>query len=134
MNKSEAKFQTVFNHWLRHVFFDKQRQRGGFAFELKHTRGKNYLPFSAVKDHQLKALLAAENEGLIYKISDESRGHKPFDCFALRLAPTFIVIKYPGFFAVIDAEVFAYEKTRTPKKSLTAERAKNIARFVQDLA
>lgn len=73
------------------------------------------------------------NEGLIHKISDESRGHKPFDIVYLRLAAAYIVIKYPGFFCLISASAWGNEKRTSQRKSLTAERAKEIAEKVVEL-
>lgn len=131
MIKSEAKFQTLFNHWLRARFFvDNPERNGGYAFELKHTRGKPSLPFSALEDHQLNSLLTATYGTFIYKISDESQGYKPFDCFALRLCPAYIVICYPSFFVLITVENFIEEKKRSKTKSLIGIRAKEIGEIV----
>lgn len=126
MIKSEAKFQSVFSHWVKAEFLTDENF-GGFAFELKHTRGKNSLPFSAVEDHQLHALLAASGKGFFYKISDESQGYKPFDCFALRACEAYIVIKYPSFFVLITVESFIMEKETSKRRSLTEARAKELA-------
>lgn len=128
MIKSEAKFQTVFSHWVKAEFLTDENL-GGYAFELKHTRGKNSLPFSAVEDHQLHALEAASGKGFFYKISDESQGYKPFDCFALRGCEAYIVIKYPSFFVLIRVDDFIEEKSRSKRKSLTIERARELAVF-----
>jgi penicillin-binding protein-related factor A (putative recombinase) len=131
MIKSEAKFQTLFNHWLRKEFFPENQ--GGFAFELKHTRGKNSLPFSALEDHQLNSLLTVSYGSFIYKISDESQGYKPFDCFALRLCEAYVVICYPSFFVLIKIEAFVHQKKRSKAKSLSAEQAKEIADIIVKL-
>lgn len=131
MIKSEAKFQTLFNHWLRAGLL--KSTKGGVAFELKHTRGKDALPFSAVEEHQLDALVAASTTGFIYKISDESQGYKPFDCFMLRMCPAYVVIKYPDFFVMIPVKKFIQEKARSKMKSLTGERAKEIAVCIEKM-
>lgn len=132
MIKSEAKFQTLFNHWLKAGRL--KGTYGAIAFELKHTRGKDSLPFSAVEDHQLDALVAVTTtRGLIYKISDESRGFKPFDCFMMWECQAFIVIKYPYFFVLITVDEFIQEKKRSKVKSLTDERAKEIAFCIEKL-
>lgn len=131
MIKSEAKFQTLFNHWLKAEFFGRHSQPSAI-FELKHTRGKDYLPFSAVEEHQINALMAASTSGLIYKISDESQGYKPFDCFALRKCDAYIAIKYPSFFVLITIKSFMEEKKRSNEKSLSDWRASSIATFNVD--
>lgn len=123
--KREAAFTQKFRHWLQ-----ANPLRGPAAIEIKQTR-TNSLAFSAVQDHQLEALAAAWGpEGLIHKISDESRGYKPCDILYLRLANAYIVIKYPGFFCLITASVFGSEKKRSQRRSLTAERAKELAEVV----
>lgn len=128
--KREAAFTLLFRHWLKE---NPLHRVTGAAFELKQTTGTS-LPFSAVEDHQLEALAAAWGpEGLIYKISDESRGYKPCDMVYLRLASAYIVIKYPGFFCLISASVFGAEKRTSKRKSLTAERAREIAEKVVEL-
>ena len=132
MKKLEAQFQTQFNHFLRSVFLPEHA--GGFAFELKHARGKGSLPFADVQEHQLNALQAAESsQGFVYKISDESRTYKPFDCFALRLCRSYVVIRYPSFFVMIRVEGFIQAKNTSRRKSLTEAMAKNIATRVMEI-
>ena len=125
MLKSEQKAQTQFNHWIKEVFF--KNHRGGFAFELKHTRGKDYISFSEVKEHQIEALMAVSENGLVYKISDSGIGQKPFDSFALKMCQAYVVIFYPKSFELIPINNFLFERDRSPRKSLTYERAKAIS-------
>lgn len=127
MRKAESQFQTVFNQWLRDVY-----KRTG-AWELKHTRGKSSFPFSEVKDHQIRALQVAHHNVLAYKIPDDSMSYKPFDCISLAQEPARIVIRYPKFFCLIDVETFILEKSRSKKKSLSADRAKDISILIVDM-
>ncbi len=124
--KREAKFTEVFRHWL------KAHPRPSAAFEIKQTK-TNSLPFSAVREHQLEALLAVQDTGILYKLPDDSRGYKPFDMVYLRKDESFVVIKYPGFFVLIDARAFDAEVRYSPRKSLTAERARTISTVAVDL-
>lgn len=127
MIKREAKFTTKFLQWMRDTY-----KRTG-AYEVKDTRGKNYLPFSEVKDHQIRALRVAHHNVLAYKIPDDSMSYKPFDAIVLAGEPARIVIHYPGFFCLIDVETFVLERDRSIKKrkmSLTAARAREIAVLV----
>lgn len=97
------------------------------VFELKQTT-KDSLLFSAVKDHQIAALLAASGENaLIYKAPDDTRNFKPFDLFYMRRCGAYIVIKYPKVFCVIRVTMFLYEKRISDRKSLTSERAIEIS-------
>jgi len=88
----ESNFQTEFG---------KRNTTVGF-FELKFCKGKS-LPFSALAEHQEKALLAAAHEGLYYKISDfpvfannkmRFNRPKPFDCFYIVAQPAFVVVMF----------------------------------------
>lgn len=131
MIKQEQKFQIYFNHWLKSVFLPKKKF-GAFAFELKHTRSKNYLSFSDLQDHQIASLQAVcdSSNGFTYKISDETRGYKPFDCFAMKSCPAYVVIKYPDLFVLIDINTFVLEKNTSKRKSLTLIRAKELAYLI----
>ena len=115
----EKDYQIKFNHWLK----EKYKKTG--CFELKQTQ-TNSIPFSSVKEHQIKALLNASNSSLVYKIPDMGY-ENPFDCFCLSGVPAFVVIKYPKSFELISIESFLFEMGKSKRKSLTYERAKLIS-------
>ncbi len=125
--RREANFQTLFRHWFK----EHQQEFKSGAFELKQTTTDS-LPFSACAEHQIFALQAVQqvNAGLLYKAPDDSRGVKPFDFFFLRDAESWVVVRYPKFFCVIDTGYFTDERDWGDRKSLTSERAKQIARYV----
>ncbi len=124
MKKREADFGKRFRAWIR-----SQSDMPCAAFELKQTL-IDYIPFSALQEHQEFALLAAAGRtGILYKIGDDSRGVKPFDFFHLRRSEAFVVIKYPKGFEVIAIENFIAERDRSTRKSLTYERAQAISTF-----
>lgn len=118
--KREAEFGRLFRHWI------KAHPMDSAAFELKQTTSDS-LPFDDVQEHQLDALAAANGSGILYKIPDDSRGVKPFDMVYLRFANSWVVIRYPKFFCIIDAERFVLEKKQSERKSLTSARAREIA-------
>lgn len=127
--KREAKFTMVFRSWLKsQTFFGCS-----VAFELKQTTTHS-IPFTDVQPHQLTALRAAKHGGFTYKISDESRGTKPFDMFYLYQVPAFIVIRYPKFFCIIDVDKFIEESMRSERKSLVDVRAKEISTTCVELS
>ncbi len=96
------------------------------AFEIKQCQTS--LPFVAVAEHQIDALLAVKSkQGLLYKAPDDSRSVKPFDLFYMRSALAYVVIKYPSYFHIIDVDTFLLEKQRSKRKSLTQQRAGEIA-------
>ena len=117
--KKEANFGLIFRAWI-----EKNPQISG-AFELKQC--EKSLPFSDVKDHQIASLRAVAGKGLLWKIADDSRGIKPFDYFYFRKAKAYIVIKFSDMFCLIDVNNFVLESFRDGRKSLTSERAKEIA-------
>lgn len=121
MIKRETRFGLLFRHWLR------KNPRFCAAFELKQTQTDS-IPFSAIEDHQITALLAVETmQGILYKAPDDSRSIKPFDFFYLSDADGFVVIRYPKFFCLIDIDDFCEEKQKSKRKSLTSKRAREIA-------
>lgn len=127
MLKREAKFTTLFLTWV------KKEYKNTGAFEIKSTRGKNYLPFSEVKPHQLRALRITKHGFFAYKISDAAIGYKPFDCFSMAFMPAYIVISYPEFFCLIDIDTFEQImilSARENVKSLDSETAKEYSKFI----
>lgn len=125
MIKREQQFTLQFRHWIK-----ANPQPLCCAFELKQTTADS-IPFSAVQEHQLDALIASASEkGLLWKLPDDSRGIKPFDMFYLTRADGYVVIKYPDFFCLIGVYEFIKEKALSKRKSLTADRAREIAYIV----
>ena len=119
---SEASFQTAFTRWA------KYNLPCSTACELKLEKG-NSLPFSAVKEHQIRNLLIVKHGGFGYKIPDVGYGQKPFDFFTLK-GDAYIVIMFykkgQKEFVMIDVETFVTESERSERRSLTEERAKEI--------
>lgn len=121
MKKREALFINIFHSWIRANPF----MTG--PYEFKQT-SKSSIPFSSVEEHQVASLIACKSDkGFFYKISDESRGHKPFDGFYFRNSPAYIVIRFPKSFEIIDVEMFVRESKSSIRRSLTAGRAKEIS-------
>jgi hypothetical protein len=119
MQKREARFNTLFNHWVKNVF------KKTAAFELKQAVNGR-LPFSALKPHQAEALDSVRTGVLAYKIPDVGY-QTPFDGFCMAGESSYVVINYSDFFCLIDIDVFMLESKINEEKSLTADRAKEIA-------
>lgn len=63
--------------------------------EIKSTK-TNSIAESAVKPHQLKALLSAQTSaGVAYKIPDTGHVRTPADAFILKQAKSFVVACFP---------------------------------------
>lgn len=119
--KREAKFNSEFRKWL------KESPLLSSAIELKQTT-TNSLPFSALAPHQEMALLASKHNSLMFKLIDAGY-QNPFDMFFLVKSGAWVVIKYPEGFYVVDIDDFIKERESSDRKSLTEERAKEIATF-----
>lgn len=118
-NKQEADFGIEFRRW-----WERKRLKG--TFELKDTRGKNSISFKCFEpDQQTIANLARSTKGVLVRVSVGTPGTA--DYIALINEPTWIVIKYPKAFYVISTEAFLFERDRSKRKSLTENRAHEIA-------
>lgn len=121
------------------LFRDHNQVRG--CFELKLCKGPS-IPFDAVKPHQLEALLAiSSDKGLFHKLTDPPIFSKsktrfnvkrPFDAMFLKYIPAYIVIcryipRKPKLFLYITPEIWQWEQTQATRKSLTMNRAVEIA-------
>lgn len=123
--KREAKFNTVFNHWLKNV----HKKTG--VFELKQTTTES-IPFSSVVEHQRQALVNAKWGGLVFKIPDAGF-QNPFDVASWFGVPAYVAIKYPKSCEVISIDVFLEEEKRSLRKSLTWERAQKLSTYTIDI-
>lgn len=119
------------------------------VFELKLCKG-NSLPYNAVKEHQIEALLdISTGKGLFHKISDvpvswvkgnRIRGTlaKPFDCFYIKRYPAYIGICYykprqPKKVYLIDIQIFISLKIMDDRKSLTEDKANKVSQHIVEV-
>jgi penicillin-binding protein-related factor A (putative recombinase) len=126
--KREANFGLRFRHWAlahKHLFSKTTN------FELKQTLTDS-ISFASVKEHQI-SWLNATKEYAMYKPPDDSIGYKPFDYTLYIKCNAFVVIRYPDFFVLIESAVFEKESVKSKRRSLTSERAKEIAWIIVDL-
>lgn len=111
------------------------------VYELKISKG-NSLPFDSVQEHQIIALVNAENDGLYHKITDPPIFYggkmrfnvpRPFDCMFLIKAKAFIILwfyheRQKKVFIKIPISIFLKEKNLSERKSLTEQRALEIGK------
>lgn len=117
--KPEADFGVVFRRW-----WEKNPRWG--EYELKDTRGKDSLPFSALSDDQIAvATLAMGRKGVLVRRAQGTVGGADYS--GLVGVPYWIVIKYPRSFEVIAVSQFLYEKSKSTRKSLSSARARDIS-------
>jgi hypothetical protein len=95
-------------------------------YEVKQTTTDS-IPFSNVPDHQINSLIAAQEEGISHKYSDADPRIKPCDGSNNPPLPGYIIIKYPKAFVLITVNNFIHARIANRKKSLTFEKACDIA-------
>jgi penicillin-binding protein-related factor A (putative recombinase) len=124
--KREADFSVTVRHWLKANPF-----KFTCAFEMKQTT-TNSIPFDCVEQHQIEYGEAIKNspKGVLMRVQG-SNGEP--DYLYLYRDPVYIVIKYPSVFCFISLDAFLAEKTSSKRKSLTADRARDIAIETVDL-
>jgi hypothetical protein len=97
------------------------------VIELKDTRGADSLPFKDVKEHQNTGLSTATEAEFTWKFDDVGYRRAPFDFIGVSHAYAFIAIRYHKGCTVIAHHVFEQEERTSRRKSLTWDRAKEIA-------
>ena len=123
-----------------------KRNRSPGIFELKFTKGKS-LPFSALADHQKKALLdVSSTRGFYHKLSDfpmfadnkmRFNRPKPWDCFFLVCQPAYVVVcfyvprKKKRLYYIRIQDWLEMEK-RADRKSMTEKMAIEYAEIIED--
>lgn len=125
-NVFESDFQSLWTKYVRQNW-----SHGSAAFELKITKTGS-LPFTRLEEHQAEALKKAKHKTLFHKISDMSINAKPFDGFILQDALAYVVVLFytEGEKKVaycIDIDEFIKESELSVRRSLTEERARQIA-------
>ena len=93
MKKTEAKFNTILNQYFR-------EKKLYCFYELKMAEGERF-PFYKIEPHQWEGLIATENKGLVWKLSDEDQRQKPCDGFCIPPLPSYLIIKWPDAFYLI---------------------------------
>lgn len=117
------------------------------VFELKLCKEKTPFAFNRLAEHQKESLLAVRSEtGFFHKLIDPPifpgmktrfNAKRPFDCFYLGGIPAYVVVcwyfprKLKRFF-YITIRAFVREQEQSTRKSLTMQRASEIAEYVKD--
>lgn len=126
MKKREASFQTCWNNYLRECRAQGRPFYG--YFELKQTTG-SAIYYRSLEEHQHTSLMSAEQEGLIYKWSDEDQREKPFDSCSTRPEPAYIIACYgkSRTMYVIPRWKFNTEDLTQKRRSVTEDHAKDLS-------
>ena len=123
LNKREANWTTN----VLHKWWMGNKPPAG-PIEVKYAQ-LDYLNFKLVT--QLPELLACmSDKGHWWKVADMGRKNS-FDVVWYCKSPAWIVIKYPKGFVAISASAFDWEMKNSKRKSLTWQRAKEIATYTK---
>jgi len=119
--KKEADFGEVFRAWV---------MKGGRltgSYELKDSRGKDYIPFSEItQDQEMHGLRTRSDKGNLVRVENGFPVGAP-DFIYLRNCPAYVVIRFPGHFECIDIQMIIQERSMCGRKSLTSKRAAEIS-------
>ncbi len=119
MKKREANFSLLLRHWIR------ANPQYTCSIETKQTI-MDSIGFSEIKKAQIDYALAIESdEGVLIRTQAIVEGMP--DYIYLRNEPAFIAIKFKDFFVLIRIGLFLKEKKQSKRKSLTGNRAIEIA-------
>lgn len=124
MIKQEAKHDNQIAAWIR--FFLKTHN--AVKVEAKHSRGTNIIAFRAVEDHQIADLEGFHNNApFVHKFDDVGYRIKPCDFIGVAGGYSFIACIFEKFIAIISINEWMREEKKCGRKSITSERAKEIA-------
>lgn len=120
--KEEADFGLAFRAW-----WEIHKLPG--EFELKDTRGKPSFLFSELSHEQeVIANLATSKRGVLVRRASGTIGGADYS--GLVESPYWVAIRFPKFWCIISYKTLILERDRSKRKSLTAERAQEIAIIV----
>lgn len=124
----EAEFGLVFRKWINKY---SEQWTDSCAFELKHTRGATAFAFSELSIEQIAFAASTEVRGELVRIPG-TKGEPDYEWMAPGTV-TYVVIRYPKFWCIIPKVDVVAEKKASKRKSLSVERAREIAINVIDL-
>lgn len=120
MNKKEATYQTKFNQYLRLTGL-----RGYFELKYISKKVKNF-NYRLIEPHQIASLLAAQDTGFVFKLSDADPRIKPFDCISTPPLFSYVVLIFESRCFIIAIDDFLRERDTTGAKSLSLDRSFDI--------
>lgn len=116
---SESQSSLKFRKWW-------QLHGKNAPYEMKDSRGKDYILYSEISDEQIAMGLAANSDkGVLIRVEKGTVGSP--DYVGFRNSPYWFVIKFPKAFEIIGIQTLVLEKERSKRRSLTSARAKELS-------
>ena len=136
MSYLEKDFQMDWNRWVMTSEGKKWARRvKSSACELKYSQGPP-IPFTAVKPHQVQGLMDVKYDVKTWKLSDIDIRQKPFDSLVLTGMNAYVILGYhPNKHSayLIDVDDWVRELATSKRKSITKQRAQQIAEYVIEI-
>lgn len=128
--KREAQFTTKFKKWLH---AQTQYPDVG-AYEIKVTPNKR-IPFNAVREHQIDALMAVRYGKFVYKIPDAG-WQNPFDLIMMAQQPAYVVLAFTeprkkSVTYIIDIECFLNIKEEMEELGIKSVSQDHLNKYVE---
>ena len=125
----EKDIQSLFTKWVR------QNYKESAAWELKVCKQGRALAYTAFQPQQIPSLLKAKHECIYKKLSDMDPSLKPFDALQICRSKAYVVVVWYKPYCLkeavwLDIDAFVHEQETSQRKSLTQERARQIAEKV----
>lgn len=111
MKKTEASSSIIFRHWLKANY----KKFDSCAFEMKDTRGKSVFTMSELKEEQCNHALACKSDKGNFMRTTGTVGIA--DYIFLRNAYSYVVIRYPKAFYIIDIDDLLLFKGKSLKET-----------------
>lgn len=121
--KQNKKLEADFGIKLK-AYIEKNPFKISTGIELKQTETDS-IPFSAVEPQQVAHGLRTKSDKGVWIRVQGTNGEQ--DYIWLVNTPSYVAIKFKSGTCFIDIETFVLERDRSKRKSLTWERAKEIA-------
>lgn len=124
MRKKEAKWNTMLNQYFREKKFY-------CYYELKQTTTESFR-FNQIRKVQDEGLPATEENGLVWKFSDEDSRPKPIDGMSGPPLPSYLIIKFKNEFCFIrykEIERLKYEGVISISRSKAEELSEKIIKI-----
>ena len=101
-------------------------------YEVKQTRTDS-ISFNCLEQVQEESLPGLEENHMYHKYSDADPRQKVCDFSVIPPLPAYVIIKFPKIATFIRIDDFLQEKKVSERKSLTVQRAKELAEWMLEI-
>ena len=117
--RRESKMTTLWNQYCRSKPFYG-------VCELKQTNSQKFY-FHSFEPHQITSLMAIEENGFVWKFSDQDQRLKPCDMMSIGATPAYVVIGFPDRIIAIRVTDFVNFMNNTANTYILMDEAQEIS-------